>query len=430
MKKVLIIGHFWPYRGRGSVRMLGLVKYLPEFGWEPIILTGPLKDRPNPNFRFIETDYLGFLGSWIKFLGINQKNDIGDQLKVKFDRKPSKSKYFLKFFYNLLKEIFAYPDEDKNWKKFALRAAEDLLKKEKIDVMISIYPETSHLIAKELKIKYKIPWIVDFPDLWSQNYYYPYTFVRKFFDRRLEIKTIKSADALTVVCGFFIEKLKTIHKNKANHVILHGFDPEEINEPVADLTNKFTITYTGQIYIGKQDPLKLFIALRELISDGTINPKDVEVRFYGPKNDWLENKIKNYKLSNIIKQYGAIPRNEVIKKQRRSQVLYFLKWEDEQSKGVYTGKIFEYLAAQRPILATGGSKDVVTDLLIETRAGSEAFDIKNIESCLKRLYGEYKQKGKVSYNGDREAINKYNHREMAKKFADVLDEITYDEKRS
>ena len=123
---------------------------------------------------------------------------------------------------------------------------------------------------------------------------------------------------------------------------------------------------------------------------------------------------------------GVFKAREIaFEKQRESQLLLLLNWEDQQEKGVYPLKVFEYLSAQRPILATGGSgDDVVEELLTETNAGRYASSVEDIKSGLSDLYTEYKLKGKTSYNGDVEKINKYSHREMARKFAEVLDIVS------
>lgn len=422
MKKVLIIGHFWPYRG-GSARMLGLAKYLPEFGWQPIILTGPLKQRPDPKFRFIETNYHGFLGSWVRFLGIKQKEDIGDQLKARFEKTPSKLKYFLKFFYNLIKEIFAYPDEDKNWKKIALEEAENLLKKERIDAIISIWPVTTHLIAKEIKNKYKIPWVADFPDPWSQNHNYPYSFIRKFFDERLEIRTLSGVDAMTAAAPLYKRKQEFFHKRLVI-LITHGFDPGDLNYIPVELTKKFTITYAGTIYKGKQLPEKIFVVLRKLISEKRINPDDIEIRFFGSFQNWLEEEIKKYNLANIVKQYGMVSRQVSLNKQGESQLLLLLNWEDKKERGVCPFKTFEYLSAKRPILAIGGFPgDDVEKLLVETYAGVYAPTVEEIETALLGFYEEYKRSGIVPYKGNLNEITKYSYCEMAKKFSKILNEM-------
>jgi len=434
MKKVLIIASLF----HASPRIPGLAKYLPEFGWQPIILTIPLGENPSSRFcgppddfkntnRVIEADCPPVLAFWRRVFNLNQSEDIGFQVKKRLNITSEKPFYpFLSWLYKKLKTIINYPDAEKKWKTFAIKAGDELLKKEDIDAIISSSsPVTSHLIAKELKNTHKIPWVADLRDLWTQNHNYPYGNIRKFFERRLELKTLQPADALVTVSQPLVEELQMLHKEKATYAITNGFDPDKMSPGQVDLTSKFTITYTGQIYTGRQDPSKLLAALHALISDSTINPDDVEVRFYGPEDELLAKEIEGYGLVDIVKQYGIVPREISFEKQRESQVLLLLNWEDEGGKGVYTLKVFEYLAAQRPILAIGGSgDDVVKELLDETRAGMYAPSVEDIKSILKELYIEYKLKGKITYNGDVEKINKYSYQEMARKFAEVLDSIS------
>lgn len=108
--------------------------------------------------------------------------------------------------------------------------------------------------------------------------------------------------------------------------------------------------------------------------------------------------------------------------------MLLLKWEDPRERGIYTGKVFEYLAARRPILATGGTDDVVKELLNETSAGINAQTVKDIKSTLRKLYAEYKLKGKISYQENAEKVNKYSYREIAKKFVEVINTILRESK--
>jgi len=239
------------------------------------------------------------------------------------------------------------------------------------------------------------------------------------FEKRLELKTLLTADALVTVSSPTAEKLGMLHKGKRVYAITHGFDPEKMSDGKANLTSKFTITYTGQIYT-RHDPSKLLAALKNLISEKAIDPNDVDARFYGPENELLAKKIEDYGLSSVVRQFGIVPREISFEKQRESQILLLLKWEDPRERGLISGKVFEYLAARRPILATGGTDDVVKELLNETNTGIDAKTVEDIKSALRKLYTEYKLRGKISYQGNAEKINKYSYREMAKKFADVL----------
>ncbi len=423
MKKVLIIANLF----HASPRIPGLVKYLPEFGWQPIILTTPIGE--NPDARFGPPNNFKDSNRVIETYHYNPEEDIGVRVNKRFNLASKKSynyvKPFLWFLYKFYLEVTDYPDREKGWKPFAVDAGSKLLQSEHVDAMISSSsPVTSHLVAKELKAKYKIPWIADLRDLWSQNHCYSYGPLRKAIDRRLELKTILSANILTTVSQPWAEKLRTLHKRKSVYAITHGFDPVTVNIPPANLTAKFTITYTGSIYTRKQDPAKLFTALRELISERAIDPDDIEVRLYGTGVEWLEKEIEQYGLSNIVKHYQKVPRDVALEKQKESQLLVHFRWEDPQELGAYSGKIFEYLGARRPILATGGfAGDVVEELLNETGAGICASSVEDVKNTLRELYREYKLKGEISYKGEESEVDKYTHREMAKKFSEILDHL-------
>lgn len=418
MKKVLIITYL-PY---AWARIPGLVKYLPEFDWQPIILTVPLHGKPDLPFRVIETSYRDALGFWKKLLRFNPDEDIRRQVRERFGITSRKS--LMDYILTFCGAIINYPDSERGWKPFAIRTGSELLRGENIHAILSSSsPVTSHLIAKELKASYKIPWLADFRDLWSQNHNYGYGPLRRALDRRLELKTLSKADALIAVSEPDAGKLRILHKGKSVCTITHGFDPEEVNTPPAKLTTKFTITYTGSIYPKGQEPSKLFAALRDLILDGTMSPDDSEVRFYGQKEGWVEEEINDYGLLGIVKQNGIVPRQIALERQRESQLLLVLKREEPQEKGVYSGKIFEYLAARRPVLATGGSSDVVDELLNETNAGVHAPTIEDIKSALKKLYQAYKLKGELAYQGEESSISKYSHKEMARKFAEILSNL-------
>ena len=424
MKKVLIVAYFPPHP-QASPRILGLAKYLPEFGWKSVILTAPVGANLDSKFRVIETGYRDVLGFWKKLLGLNPKYEL-TRTRVKDGIGITSKNFIFDFFLTFCAAIITYPDSDRGWKLFAVKAGSELLQNEDIAAIISSSsPVTTHLIAKELKMKHKIPWIADLRDLWTQNHNYGYGPLRKLMDRRLELKTLSNADALITVSNPWAEKLKVLHRGKVTYTITNGFDPAEMNTKGFDLTSKFTITYTGNIYPGKQDTSKLFAALKNLISNGFIDKNEIEVRFYGTEEEWLAREIEEYGLSTVVKQYGTISREIALEKQRESQLLHLLNWEDPEEQGVYPGKVFEYFAAQRHILATGGfGKDVIERLLDETKAGMYGSTVEDIKTILKELYGEYKVRGNIAYTGNIEKINKYSHREMARKFAEVLDSLT------
>lgn len=423
MKQVLLIGYPFPLRKGGSPRLLGLAKYLPEYGWQPIILTAPLDEKTDHPFRIVETGYRDPIRFWRRLLKLNTDEDIRKQIKRKLGVNPRNS--VMDFFLTRLGEIVNYPDLEKGWQAYAIKAGNELLHQEDVVAIISSSaPVTTHLIAGKLKLKHKIPWIADLRDLWTQNHNYSYSSLRKMIDRRLERRVLAGADALVTVSQPWADKLSVLHRGRASYTITNGFDPAEVNTTPTKLTDKFTITYTGAIYPGKQDPTKLLAALKSLISKGVFEPSNIEVRFYGPEESWLEKEIRQYGLADIVKQYGPVPRDIAIQKQRESQLLLLLDWDDLHEKGVYPGKVFEYLAARRPILATGGADHgVVKQLLAETKAGTHAPTTDVVRNRLEELYREYQEDGSVTFHGEDSEINQYSHRDMTRKFVEILSQL-------
>jgi glycosyltransferase involved in cell wall biosynthesis len=421
VKKVLIITCWYPPRPYPSLRIVGLGKYLPEFGWQPVLLT-TARGELRPQFQVIETSYRDALSFWKRLLGFNPDKDTRKEFYDRFNV-ASKNRV-ADFFLTRIGELVNYPDQYRGWRPLAVRAGSELLRNQGFDVILSSsMPVISHLIARELKTRYQTPWLADFRDLWTQNTNYNYGALRRLMERRLEVKTISSADALVIISQPTTETLGKLHKGRPIYTITNGFDPLEVNSPPVHLTSRFTITYTGSIYPRGQQPSRFFAAVRDLVSGGTIEPDDIEIRFYGPRESWLEKEISDYGLSGIIKQYGIVPREMALEKQRESQLLLLLKWEDPRERGSYTGKVFEYLAARRPVLATGGSSDVIDELLGDTGAGMCAPAIEDIKNTLQKLYQEYRVKGRIAYQGEEARVNRYSHREMAGKFAEILNSL-------
>lgn len=422
MRNVLIISFLFNQTEHiGTVRLRGLVKYLPEFGWNPVILTVKTSTVPDKKIIVFETPYDNIIDVWKKRIGIPTDKS----LKESYHLTPSgkEKKTIIDSIIYLWDEIFAYPDPTINWSISAIEKGDEIVKERHFDAILSsIRPCTSHIIAKELVKRKKIPWIADFRDLWTQNHYFKHSKIREFFEKRLELDTLSSANALITISDSFSEKLKNLHKNKKVYIITNGYDPDQVN-PGVPLTKKFSILYTGKIYRGRQDPEPLFRVLKSLIDEKEIDPATIEVHFFGDREEWLMSDSKKYDLENVVQIHGQISREESIQKQRESQVLLLLTWNDPDEKGIYTGKLFDYLAARRPILALGLHGSVISDVLDLTRAGRTVSSDAEIKEQILTFYHEYKKDGFVSYAGVPSEIEKFSHREMARKFAQVLEDI-------
>ena len=225
-------------------------------------------------------------------------------------------------------------------------------------------------------------------DPWSQNHNYGYSNIRKWFDSRLEVKTLESASAIVTLSEPWADAMSKLHNRKVE-VITDGFDPDEVNEPPAPLTKDFTITYIGHVYENKQ------------------------------KLSYLTDALDNLGIKANVRIYQGHGRQAVIKKQRESQLLLLMDWED--NKGVYTTKVIEYLAARRPILATGGmAGSVVGKLLDHTVAGLHGYDKVRLEAILKYYHRMFLAHGFVPYSGDIKKVNEYTQVNTAAMVSNLL----------
>ena len=116
-------------------------------------------------------------------------------------------------------------------------------------------------------------------------------------------------------------------------------------------------------------------------------------------------------------------RDQSLKAQRESQLLLLLHWGGDRERGVYTGKIFEYLAARRPILMIGGGDGVLKDLIEETSSGVHVTDQPSLERALLDAWREFTRHGVVPWNGRDDLIDRFSHRRMAREFAQLLDRV-------
>lgn len=426
MKNVLIIANLY-----GSKRVVGLCNYLPEFGWQPTVITPRISWQPTiitpiprvlPNLPFdvMETDYKDIGGLLRKILRINT---IGEpRAWAKSLIKNNAWGYVVDRIFNLGGMIINYPDQYKGWAEFAWRESVSTLITHHCDAIISICPPTAHIVASRLKKVSGLFWLADFPDLWSKNASYAYGKARQCVDTKLELQTMRNVDVITSTSQPWADIQKKLH-NKSTYSITLGYNTEDYKCKVK-ITSKFTITYTGLIYAG-QSPEKLFVAISELLNSKQINREDIEVDFYGLIVGWVDDKIKQYQLSDVVYQHGLVSHEISVQKQMESQILLVLDIESKNEVGTYTGKIFEYLGAHRPILVVDGIHgNVIEGLLNETHAGFHATTIEEIKVALLSYYKEYKEKGEVLYKGIESEVVKHSNRGMAKQFAELLDKGT------
>jgi glycosyltransferase involved in cell wall biosynthesis len=433
-KRVLVVSFYFPPTNKiASVRLGKFAKYLPQFGWEPVVLTaselkGYSHDLPveTEEARIYRTPYFA-LGPAISY------RLTGGQSTV-YER-PAKRSAWRKLVYRMIRltePIYNLPLirtlmlEPLGWRGPAVKQGLEIIGEEQIDVIFSSYsPSVSHFIAAKLHGQTGIPWVAEFRDLWSLNHY-----VRKLqpfhaFEKKLERRVMKGSGLLVTVSEPWAKQLEALH-SKEVMTIPNGFDEDDYAEDIP-LTPKFTVTYTGNIYRGRQDATALFEAIAELKEEGELSSDSFEVRFFGGGSlASLLPTIEAYHLEEVVKICGLVPFRESIRKQMESTVLLFLGWNDPGERGFYSAKIFEYLGAGRPILVTGPRGDVVDELLNETGAGVVASDVNEIKNLLCQWMDEFKQSGEIRshFKTDNAAIHRYTRNQEAAELARLLDDVS------
>jgi glycosyltransferase involved in cell wall biosynthesis len=420
---LLITFHYPPRPTIGSLRPGALAKYLPQFGWEVLVVTPQAPAGTRPPAAVIETDYEGVLETWKrKIPGSDPQKPLRSQPKVPIKNLAEKS--FLNRTVDFAKSLLAYPENESGWKPFALEAIEKI--DGPVDVILSTAPPiTTHLIAQAVKRKFGCPWIADFRDLWATNLDNPHEPILHGRDRRLEKKCLTSADALVTVSRPWADRLQDLYPGKPVHVITNGFDPDDFRpddlrqNPTS--SDYFSISYTGQLYAGRRDPSTLFEVIDELIKEGILAREKLRINFYGPIEPWVQPLIERYGLQGVVELGGIISRRDALQRQQESQVLLLLGWANPQETGQHTGKLFEYFGSRRPILAVGGVRGVLTETLEETGAGIHALSKPELRQWLTGAYAEFRERGEVRFRGHEAAIMKYTHPEMARSYSALLE---------
>ena len=452
MKKVILIAFYFNQVNEiASKRLRALAKYLPQFGWEPIVIVPDLgfipKENDDLNCRIIYTEYEDMFSHFSNKFKKSKSSDFNDS----DDFKESKdSKDPIEFNDDKLKdstsysnpiasraisiagEVFAYPDGMKYWHESAFKEASKIMDTEEIDAIISSsWPITCHTIAKDLKEHQDIPWIADLRDLWNLNPYVSHTFIRNYFEKRLELKTFENADALTTTTDLAAETLSTLHPKSRIVPILSGYDKDDfkfLEELVSkrddfssDSPEKLKFIYAGSLYGGKRDPTYLFEAIRQLEDENKLDPSKISIEFYGDSTG-LEDIANRYGLLDIVHIGGKIAHEEVLKKQLDSDVLLLISWDNEKEKMFIPGKIYEYFALKKPVLSIGYKEGSLKDLIEETKVGYHVSSLESTKEALLDIYNEFVEKGTVELNADMN-IDDYSMENMAKKFADLLNEL-------
>jgi glycosyltransferase involved in cell wall biosynthesis len=371
VKKVLIITYYWPPSGGSGVqRWLKFVKYLPEFGIQPIVLTVdpefatyPARDESllrdiAPELIIYRTKSKDLLDLYRKVSGKEAPHSgFANEKKIRWTDKV----------FRFIRGNFFIPDARIGWNKFALEEARKIIREHNIDTIItSSPPHSTQLIGLQLKKEFPLTWIADLRDPWSELFYNKELFRTKLAkkrDNRLEESVLNAADQLVVVSDAIRRSFAKGKKEVLNkiHVIPNGFDESDFPDSIPRKDSKIRyISYIGNL--GPQYPVTGFLKAFSVFSK---DHEDWKLRFIGNCHPGVKRNVEELDLKNKVEFISYVPHNEAVNYMISSDALLMIIPEIEKNKGILTGKLFEYIASSRPVINIGPTDGDAARILSE-----------------------------------------------------------------
>ena len=429
MKNVLILTYYWPPTGGAGVhRWLKFVKYLRRFGWEPIVYTPenpepPLLDPSLENdipqgLTVLKTRIWEPYSLYKKFVG--RPPDKGFQAGFLSEQKVPKRKQDLSVW---IRGNFFIPDARKYWIRPSVKYLSAYLKEVPVQVVVTTGPPHSlHLIGLKLKQKLNIPWVADFRDPWTGIDFYSRLKLTRAADRkhhRLEQQVIMQADAvITVSHGLKIDFRK--YRQNGIHVITNGYDPEDIPSVPVEPAGDFLITHLGSVNADR-NPHAFWKAVSESLQENEPFKKHLRIRFIGKTDVTVRASILEHGLENYVELCPPVPHEQVFTLLKQSRLLFLPVNRTPNAASILTGKLYEYLAAGRPVLGIGPEDGEMARILEETGAGRVCHwdSPDRIKSFLEEIFEKYLagQSPAIPVNTEN-----YSRVELTRNLAKILDQ--------
>lgn len=433
-KKVLIITYYWPPAGGVAVqRWFKHVKYLRDFGYEPIIVTAENADYPThdktlaaqlpEDIEIIKVPIWEPYTIYRKFTGRKKK----EQLHSGFidENKKSSLTQRLSVF---IRSNFFIPDARMTWIKPTVNYLSKYLIEHPVDAIISNgTPHSCHVIGLQLKKKFPtIPWIADFRDPWTKIDYFEHLKLTNWAlnkHKRLEKEVVQTADRVVTVSWHWKEEFEEISGKNNAVTINNGYDESDfLANPPRQLDKKFTICHTG--LMGKDRTVPIFWeVLAELVRTNPEFKQDLQVELIGSVDFEVMQLVHQYELGDYLIRKDFLPHSEVIQRIQEVPLLLLVINDSKDVLGRLPSKLYEYLGAKRPIIAIGPQNGDAAKIILETSSGGyflstekEKFGI-----YIANAYSQFKA-GRLQV--DIKDISTYSRRNLTKRYAALLDEVT------
>ncbi len=446
MKKVLIISYFFPpLGGAGIQRTLKFVKYLPQFGWLPLVLT-----QKNGHHYAYDYGQLKLISKDVKVIRANSLEAVKLRFAIrrflkkivtltgKFsqdgnnpnDQEVSISKgvYPLNLLRRFIEQWIFIPDSKIRWFPTAIFAGLKLTKNREIDILYSTsYPYTCHLIGYFLKMITKKPWVADFRDPWADNIFMTKNFspLRKRIDKWLESRVIQKADVVVLTTrpiGEQFVKKYPFEDSKKFKVIPNGYDEGDFQKVKAKKPVKFTIVFTGAL-TPSSSPGQFFEALFQISCDRPDVISDFKVLLVGWMDPIFGRRINELGIEHLIEVVKYVPRRRCLQIMAEASILLLPLSKAWEGKGIFTGKIFDYLSARKPILALL-PEGIAAELIRQTESGV-VVDPENKEAIVDAILTFYAKYKNNTLSLEKRALPvEFSRKHLTKTLAQVFDSLS------
>jgi glycosyltransferase involved in cell wall biosynthesis len=411
----MIAYYFPPIGGSGALRPLKLAKYLPRYGWRPVILT-----PRNPDWYYArDLELLDDLPAGVEIVRAPMLRSawiyrLLNPLRVKKVD-------------GWIRRYLMHPDDQIGWIPFAVRSGRRLLDRLPIDAVYSTSsPLSCHLIAGRIRDKRPLPWIADFRDEWFENPDFDFpTPAHRRLHYRLEGHIVRTCDKVIAPAPEFCRLLAKHDPDPGKFETLPmGYDAEEIDalrrcRPLSGPDDRFVLAFAGMFY-GSFRPTRLIEAVSGLIDQGRVDARSVAIRFVGANRPEDLGCPDRY---GICEFTGFVSHRKALGYLIAADALLLLLSKD-RGEHVIPSKTFEYLAIGKPILALVPENGDLAAIIRRCRAGLVA-DFENlsaIRSSFLELFQAWRQDRPV-LDPDARRIAPYNQAGIARRFAELLDEM-------
>ena len=431
---LLYISYYWPPSGGPGVqRGLKFCKYFPEFGVQPTVLTVDEKQASypvlDPTFgkevpQGLQVHRTATTEPFEYYKKLTGKKEIpfsGFANQKKADTVVDK-------LFKFVRGNLFIPDARVGWNKHALKKAAELLQNGAYEAIITTSPpHSTQLIGLKLKKKYNLPWIADLRDPWTNIHYYDqlhHTPLAKRLDEKYERQVLEQADAIIVTSEdtkrLFLNKPVSLNASKI-HVIPNGYDEDDFIYPSTPPENELLITYTGTI----TESYNIDVFLKALAHMMSLHSEvSYKLRFVGQVSEGVKKRIEKAGVLGITEFIPYVPHEQAIQYLMQSTVLLLAIADVDTVYANVPGKLFEYLASNKPIICLGPVHSD-TDRIIDECGAGRLFHYTAYDLMVDHLT-QLSKAWLINPNQDLPYINhaRYSRRALTEELAAVVKTLT------